>query len=83
MIGGLTLDAATIAMLIYLGGVIVGLARIDAGPGARMVLALLWPIGPLAFVVTIAILIIASFIAFPRVGAAAAALALLVLWLLR
>jgi hypothetical protein len=30
---------------------------------------LLWPLGPLAFALTIAILLVASLIAFPAVGA--------------
>jgi hypothetical protein len=59
------MDLTTMATLIYAGGVLVGLARIDAPPRVRTALALLWPIGPMAFLVTIAILIIAALIAFP------------------
>jgi len=43
---------------------------IDARPGSRLGLALLWPLGPLAFVVTITILLAASLIAYPAFGAA-------------
>jgi hypothetical protein len=43
---------------------------IDARPAARLGLALLWPLGPLAFVVTITILLAASLIAYPAFGAA-------------
>ena len=42
---------------------------IDARPAARVGLALLWPIGPLAFAFTIAILLVASPIASPAFGA--------------
>jgi hypothetical protein len=42
---------------------------IDARPAARVGLALLWPLGPLAFALTIAILLLASLIAFPTFGA--------------
>jgi len=53
--------------LIYAVGVVWCLLLSDAKPGARVALALLWPIGPLAFVVTVTILIAAAVIAFPRV----------------
>jgi hypothetical protein len=53
---------------VYLLGVAVALFTIDARGPARLGLALLWPVGPLAFVVTISILLAASLIAFPMVG---------------
>jgi hypothetical protein len=43
-------------------------------------LALLWPLGPLAFVVTLAGLLLASLIAFPLVGVIAAAV-VAIFWL--
>jgi glyoxylase-like metal-dependent hydrolase (beta-lactamase superfamily II) len=61
---------------IYLLGVLVGLVRIDAPLPARIGLALVWPLGPLAFVVTVSILLLASLIAFPIVGAIVVASAL-------
>jgi hypothetical protein len=64
-----------ILVILYLVGVAVGLAATDARPAARLGLALLWPLGPLAFVVTVSLLVVASVIAFPRVAAAAAAAA--------
>lgn len=52
---------------IYLAGVVWGLVMTDARPVQRVVLSLLWPIGPLAFVVTVAILLLAMPVAFlPR-----------------
>jgi hypothetical protein len=41
---------------------------IDARPLERVMLALLWPLGPIAFVVTITILLAAALIAYPMVG---------------
>ena len=62
---------------IYLAGVVVGLTRIDARPVSRVGLALLWPLGPAAFIVTLAVLLGASVIAFPLFWAVVAALVLL------
>lgn len=59
-----------IGTAVYVAGVVLGLIVIDARPPARIGLALLWPLGPLAFLVTITILIVASLIAFPAFGAA-------------
>jgi hypothetical protein len=70
------------ALGVYLAGLVVGLVATDGRPGARLVLALLWPLGPLAFVVTVAGLLAASTIAFPVVGAALVAMAGLGWWLM-
>ena len=51
-------------LAIYLAGVAIGLWRTDAPLPTRLPLALLWPIGPLAFVVVLAILLAASPFAF-------------------
>jgi hypothetical protein len=53
---------------VYLLGVAVGLAAIDARGLARLGLALLWPLGPIAFLITIGILLLALPIAFPILG---------------
>ena len=53
---------------------------IDARPLARTGLALLWPLGPLAFLVTISILLLASLIAFPMFGVGVAMMAVLLWW---
>ena len=63
------LDAWTWAA-VYLAGALVGLVRVDATPAARLGLALVWPLGPLAFAMTLAILLAASLVAFPLVGVA-------------
>jgi hypothetical protein len=51
-------------LAIYLTGVAIGLWRTDAPVPARLLLAVLWPIGPLAFVIVVAILVAAAPIAF-------------------
>jgi hypothetical protein len=65
-----------IALAIYAVGAAVGLVLTDARPLSRTAVALLWPIGPLAFALTITLLVAASLVAFPAVGAAVAALGL-------
>jgi hypothetical protein len=65
-----------IVLLIYAVGVLAGLAATDARPARRVALALLWPIGPAAFVVTLAVLLAASLIAYPIVGLGIAAAAI-------
>ena len=59
-----------IGFAIYVAGVAWGLLMIDARPMTKIVLAILWPLGPLAFAVTITILLAASLVAFPAFGAA-------------
>ena len=69
---------------IYVVGAVLALWRTDAGWPTRIALALLWPVGPVAFLITVAILIGASLIAFPVVaGLIAAAVAAAAWWLLR
>ena len=48
----------------YAVGVLVGLWRTDGPPLTKLMLALVWPIGPLAFLVTISGLVVAAAIAF-------------------
>ena len=67
------MSEVSIVLLVYGVGVLIGLALTDARPAARLGLALLWPIGPAAFVVTLAVLVAASLIAFPMLGAVALA----------
>jgi predicted branched-subunit amino acid permease len=47
-------------LTLYFIGVLIGFWRTDATLLTRLALAVLWPIGPLAFVVTVAVLIAAS-----------------------
>ena len=59
-----------VGLAIYVAGVVWGLLKIDAKPATKIALAILWPLGPIAFAVTITILLAASLIAFPLWGAA-------------
>ena len=52
--------------LVYLAGAVVALLRTDGKTLDRVTLAVLWPLGPLAFVVTVVILVLASPFAFIR-----------------
>ena len=69
-----------LVLVVYVVGVVWGLLRIDARPFIRIVLALLWPLGPVAFVVTLATLFAASLIAFPLFGALMVAAAGVMWW---
>ena len=53
---------------VYLVGVVVGVLAVDGGPATRVGLALLWPLGPLAFIATVAGLLVVAGIAFPIFG---------------
>lgn len=48
----------------YVAGALIALWRSDARPLERIALAALWPIGPLAFIVTVLVLVLASPLAF-------------------
>jgi hypothetical protein len=69
--------------VVYVAGVLWALLKSDAGPAERIAVSLLWPLGPLAFVVTVAILLMASLIAYPAVAIAALAFGALVWWAIR
>ena len=57
-----------LAAALYVAGVVWGLFVIDAKPTTKIVLALAWPVGPMAFAVTLTILLAAALIAFPVLG---------------
>ncbi len=65
----------------YAAGVLAGLVMTDGRPLTRLALALLWPLGPAAFLLVVVILILASLVAFPLAGALMA-LAVLAAWIL-
>ena len=67
---------------VYLVGVVAGVLAVDGGPATRVGLALLWPLGPLAFIATVAGLLVVAGIAFPLFGLIlAAAIATAWIWL--
>ena len=63
-------------LAVYLAGALWGLVRVDARPAMRVALAALWPVGLLAFAVTITVLCAAVPVAFPRFGLVVAVAAL-------
>jgi hypothetical protein len=65
------------ALAIYAIGVVIGLIGTDARPLARVCLALAWPVGVAAFVVTVGGLLAVSTVLFPAFGVVALASALL------
>ncbi len=67
-------------LIVYLAGVAAALIFTDGHPVMRVVLAVLWPLGPAAFVVTVAVLLAASLVAFPFVGLLAAGAGASALW---
>ena len=68
---------------IYVAGVLVGLLATQGGVATRLGLALLWPLGPLAFVITVAGLLVVAAIAFPVFGVILAAAIGAAWWWLR
>jgi hypothetical protein len=67
------MSAVDAALVLYLAGAAVAMWRTDASWPVRIALALLWPIGPVAFLVTVTLLLAASLVAFPLFGAIVAA----------
>jgi hypothetical protein len=65
---------------VYATGALVALWRTDASWPTRLGVAALWPVGPLAFLVTVAVLLAASLIAFPVVAGAIGVVTAIVLW---
>ena len=67
---------------IYAAGALVAIWRTDAAWPTRLAVAVLWPLGPLAFLVTVSILLAASLIAFPLLAGLIAASLAAAWWLL-
>jgi hypothetical protein len=67
---------------VYLAGILWCVLVSDARPAERVTLALLWPLGPLAFVVTVIILLVASAIAYPLVAVPVLAAMAVLCWAL-
>ena len=68
---------------VYLIGVVVGVIATQGGPATRLLLAVLWPLGPLALVITVTGLLVVGAIAFPVFGVILAATLAVAWWLLR
>jgi hypothetical protein len=69
------MTGAQVALAVYALGVVIALVRTDSGWGSRVLLAGLWPIGPLAFALTVTALLAIGMVAFPMFGIAVVTLA--------
>jgi hypothetical protein len=69
-------------LIVYLAGVASGLAVMRDRWWSRLAVALCWPLGPMTFVVVIAILVLAAVALWPVRILGAAALLALALWAL-
>ena len=58
---------ASLLAAVYVAGIVWCILVSDARAAERVTLALLWPLGPLALVVTVIVLLAASVIAYPLV----------------
>ena len=68
---------------VYVVGVVIGVIATDGGLATRIGLALVWPLGPLAFAMTVAGLLVVAAIAFPVFGLVLAAALAAGWWALR
>ena len=69
-------------LAIYLAGVVIGMAVMRDRWPARLGLALVWPLGPIAFLVVVAILLVAAAILWPVPILGATALVGVAAWLM-
>jgi len=70
-------------LAVYLAGVAIGLVATRGGVGTRVALALLWPLGPLAFAAVSAGLILIAAAVFPVFGVTLATAVAGAWWMLR
>ena len=75
------MTSAEVVAVVYVLGVVVGLWRVDGPAMTKAGVALAWPLGLLAFIVTIALLVCVAAIAFPVFGIALVVL-LIAAWVL-
>lgn len=71
------------AAAVYAAGFVAMLAYTRAGAGERLVAAVLWPIGPLACVVTVTMLVLVAAVVWPWVGALLVGGVIVTTWLWR
>jgi hypothetical protein len=69
-----------ILLIVYLAGAIVALMRMRDPWPARVATALVWPLGPAAFVIVLAVMLVAAAILWPLPVLAAGALAGALAW---
>ena len=61
-------ELSTILLVIYGIGALIALMRTDAGPATRLALGVLWPLGPLAFVITLGGLLLAALVPLSKLA---------------
>ena len=64
-----------LALALYVAGALVALVKVGGGWRVRLGLAILWPLGPLAGLVTVTAMLALALVAFPLFGAIVAAAA--------
>ena len=69
-------------LLVYLAGVVIALMVMRDPWPARLAPALVWPLGPIAFVLVLTVMVLASAILWPVPILGAAALVGVIAWLL-
>jgi len=74
-------DLWTAAFIVYVAGVLLGLVIVDEPFPARLGVAAAWPLGPIGFVVTITVLLLALALVSPRVALLLAALGAVIWWI--
>jgi hypothetical protein len=74
---------ASLVAAVYVAGIVWCILVSDARPAERVTLALLWPLGPLALVVTVIVLLAASVIAYPLVVVPVLTAMAVLCWVLR
>jgi hypothetical protein len=74
--------AVTSYLVVYLAGVALGLAVMRDPWPARLGTALVWPLGPIAFLVVLAILLVAATLLWPLLMIAAGAIIAAGVWLI-
>jgi len=73
---------ASLFVAVYVAGIVWCILVSDARVAERVTLALLWPLGPLALVVTLIVLLAASVIAYPLVVAPVLTAVAVLCWVL-
>jgi hypothetical protein len=53
------------ALLVYVLGIVIGLTVMRDPWPARLVTALVWPLGPIAFVIVVAVMLVTAAILWP------------------
>jgi len=78
----LTRGIATVTyLIIYLVGIGIGLAVMRDRWPSRIATALVWPLGPMAFVIVVAIMLVAAALLWPVTILGSAAVIAAIVWL--